>query len=92
MFTGGRTACFSYDIYACTTFGSVLFYPLGILPLQSDWSVCLSSDRGLDYASSCENDNKYIYIFFFRALLIHEYPPLLACRSTFDIIIGGARL
>ena len=36
-------------IYACTTFGLFAFFPWGIPPLQSDWS--LSSDHGIDYAS-----------------------------------------
>ena len=33
----------------------VLFFPWGIPPLQSDWS--LSYDHGLHYASYCDNNN-----------------------------------
>ena len=36
-------------MYACNTFGLVMFFLWGIPQLQSDWS--LSCDHGLDYAS-----------------------------------------
>ena len=38
-------------IYACTTFGLLVFFSWGIPQLQSDWS--LSRDHGLDYGSYC---------------------------------------
>ena len=36
-------------ICACATFGLLVVFPWGTLPLQSDWS--LSCDHGLDNAS-----------------------------------------
>ena len=41
----------SYDI--CVYYFWFVFFPWGIPPLHSDWS--LSCDHGLDYATECEN-------------------------------------
>ena len=36
-------------IYACAVQGLLVFFPWGVFPLESDWS--LSCDHGLGYAS-----------------------------------------
>ena len=52
--SGGGMNCVSCDrcVYHLWF---VCVFPRGIPQLQSDWS--LSCDHGLDYASSCENNN-----------------------------------
>ena len=49
IFSGGGINCVSCDICVCTTFDLFVFFPWGILWLQSDWS--LSCDDGFDCAS-----------------------------------------
>ena len=65
--------CVSCDINV-TTFGLCTF-PLGIPQLQSDWN--LSCDRGLDYASLCENNNNnsnnYNYNYNYNNNMIYIY-------------------
>ena len=39
-------------------FALFVFFPWGIPLLQGDWS--LSCDRGLDFASECENNNNNV--------------------------------
>ena len=47
--------CVNCDICVYHFWFSLCFFPGGIPPLQSDWS--LSCDHGLGCASSCENNN-----------------------------------
>ena len=48
-FSGGGINCISYDRCVYRYSSCLCFFPWGIPPLQSDWS--LSCDHGLDYAS-----------------------------------------